>query len=91
MRTPRRRKAGLKRDARRHRLAKGGRRNGTRPSRAESLFNSLREKASIQGDILSPVLPVEAWETVKEWRELAKLDEANPVGAAKKRLRPRQR
>lgn len=36
----------------------------------ESIFGCMRDKCSITGDIISPVLPPEAWETLKEWDEL---------------------
>jgi prevent-host-death family protein len=53
----------------------------------DSIFGFLRGKAWIKGDILSPVVPPEAWEVVEEWRELSALDQP-PKGAAK---RPRRR
>ena len=42
---------------------------GSKPK--ESLFGCLRGKVTITGDILSPALPPEAWETLKEWDEFA--------------------
>jgi prevent-host-death family protein len=35
-----------------------------------SIFGWLRARGSIQGDIVSPAVPSEAWETLKEWNEL---------------------
>ena len=35
-----------------------------------SIFGWLRARGSIQGDIVSPAVPLEAWETLKEWNEL---------------------
>ena len=36
----------------------------------DSIFGWLRGKAEILGDIMSPVVPPEAWETLTEWDEL---------------------
>ena len=36
----------------------------------DSIFGWLRGKGSITGDIMSPALASEAWETLKEWDEL---------------------
>ena len=36
----------------------------------DSVFGWLRGQAWIKGDIVSPVLPADAWEAVKEWRGL---------------------
>jgi prevent-host-death family protein len=52
-----------------------------------SLFNSLRGKAWIKGDIFSPVVPAEAWEVLEEWRELTALDEAKERKASTGRSR----
>jgi prevent-host-death family protein len=57
----------------------------------DSIFGWLRGKAWIKGDILSPVVPPEAWEVVEEWRELAALDEPPERKAPKRRSRRRSR
>ena len=52
----------------------------------DTIFGFLRDKAFITGDIISPVLPPGAWETLKEW------DEVNaPNGAQKISRRPKTR
>jgi prevent-host-death family protein len=56
----------------------------------DSIFGWLRGKAWIKGDILSPVVPPEAWEAVEEWRELRAMDGPQRSNAAKKRLRRRR-
>ena|ERR1041385_4884627 len=38
----------------------------------DSLFGCLRHQLRITGDIIAPVLPNKAWETVEEWDELMK-------------------
>lgn len=53
---------------------------GSKPK--DSIFGWLRGKATITGKIVSPAVPAEAWEVLKEWDELA------PAGAA---LSPRSR
>jgi prevent-host-death family protein len=40
------------------------------PKPKDSLFACLQHKVRITGDIIGPVLPNKAWETVKEWDEL---------------------
>jgi hypothetical protein len=57
----------------------------------QSLFNSLRGKAWIKGDIFSPVVPAEAWETVEEWRALKALDDRQPGKGSKTRSRRHRR
>jgi len=57
----------------------------------DSIFGWLRGKAWIKGDILSPVVPPEAWEVVEEWRELAALDEPPERKAPTRRSRRRSR
>jgi len=54
----------------------------------ESLFGRLRGMAEETGDIMSPVLPADAWETLKEWDELERLGPARGTKASKK---PRRR
>ena len=50
----------------------------------DSIFGWMRDQGSITGDIISPGLPPEAWEAVKEWDEL----ELNDV-KTRKRVRGR--
>jgi prevent-host-death family protein len=40
------------------------------PEPVAGIFGWLRAKGSIAGDILSPVLPTGAWESLREWDEL---------------------
>ena len=40
------------------------------PEPAVSIFGWLRTKGSIIGDIVSPALPADAWESLREWDEL---------------------
>jgi prevent-host-death family protein len=58
----------------------------------DSIFGCLRDKASITGDIISPVLPPEAWETLKEWDELNAPDKPRRISRkTKTRKSPRRR
>jgi prevent-host-death family protein len=57
----------------------------------DSLFGCLRSMVSIRGDIENPVLPPEAWETVKEWDELMGNDKPLTPGASKKHKSKRSR
>jgi len=50
----------------------------------EPLFGRLRGMAVEIGDIMTPVVPADAWETLKEW------DELNAPGPARARRRPKR-
>jgi prevent-host-death family protein len=41
------------------------------PSRS-TLFGWLRGRAEVVGDLMAPVVPPSAWETLREWDELNK-------------------
>ena len=45
-----------------------------------SIFGWLRARGSIQGDIVSPAITSEAWETLREWNELAARDGPRRTG-----------
>lgn len=54
----------------------------------ESLLGALRGLAWESGDIVSPVRPPEAWETLREWDELSA---TGPTRRLKRRTAPRRR
>ena len=57
----------------------------------DSIFGCLRSKVLFCGDIESPALPPEAWETVKEWDELMGGDKPLVQDAPKGRKNKRSR
>jgi prevent-host-death family protein len=58
----------------------------------DTIFGCLRDKGSITGDIISPVLPPEAWETLNEWDELNTPDRQQKISRRPKaRKSPRRR
>lgn len=60
-------------------------------SKAEtSVFGWLRARGSIQGDIISPAVPSEAWETLTEWSQLIAPETPRRTGrreSAKRKIR----
>jgi prevent-host-death family protein len=53
------------------------------PSR-DPIFGWLRGKAEVVGDIMSPVVPAEAWETLREWDELNAPEPSSRRGRARR-------
>ena len=45
-----------------------------------SIFGWLRARGSIEGDIVSPAVAPEAWETLREWNELIAPDRPRITG-----------
>lgn len=59
--------------------------------RGESLFGRLRHMVDEVEDITSPVVPFEAWETLKEWDELNASDSPGRKAARRPRRLARKR
>ena len=54
---------------------------------AEPLFGRMRGMAEEVGDIVSPIVPAAAWETLQEWDELNASRPARPHRRARRRRR----
>lgn len=63
------------------------------PDPQDSIFGWLRARGTIQGDILSPSIPLQNWDSLREWDELNGVDEpqnTSTVGGSRKKQRSRR-